>query len=960
LASNVSLAQTAPQLLPYTAKLIAGGGPVATYSAGGTCPVSGYPETDTYGDGCLANEIVLVSARYAIADSSGNIFFSDYTNGLVRRVDAVTGIVTAVAGGSLTTCGSNQSTDTLNDGCLGTAVKLSHPTGLAFDAKGDLFFADYGNDTVREIAATGGFVGGSVGSVAISSGGTGYKTIPTVTFSAPASGTTATGTATISAGGVVTGVTITNAGSGYTSTPTVTFSAPASGTTATGFVGTTGVITLVAGNVGGTYGYNVNNTAAGGSVNAATQSYLNYPYGIAFDTNGNLYIADEGNNAVEVVNLTSASETIQGLSVPAGTIAKVTGYGWLGAKTARSGDCPSFVSTTSASNRGGCYYAATFTGTTGVTANIDAAYSIALDGANNLYIANEYENNDAVVTPANNIYNFAGEAASDAKANVTTRAPAGSFAIGSNFGIAADASGNVYISDSVDGVIWRVDGPLNTNGSQSMYVVAGGVGDTGGPTTVCTGSDSVTVNGKPYSPGDGCPALQAILGSNGSSYSSTTAPAPGVWGVSVDAYSDLFFGDTETALIREIASGTQFGVVGANQPTDTVDIHFATSDTPSTTVAPYQLTSGASNFSLGTATCTTNSDKTTDCLLPVTATPTVLGPFGGTLKVTSALGSTANFALSGTYAQSPVTRTALSYTASSSCTGTTTYSTNTAITLTATLVANGPAPPVGTNDNITFYATNTATNAVTTLGTVAVSNLGTTASPVYGATLPYTFSTPGTYKLSATYSGDTYFKPSTGTDPTTITSSTPSFTVASTGYSGPTLNGVPTVAPGQTALFSLNIGLNVYSGTISFTVTGLPANSTYALTPNTIPATGCSTSASSPDVVALSIITQQGTTVRTAGFDSGGPGRWQVVCVLAGLGLALLIGLRRRRVAMRYGQIWMALALLIAATGTLACGKATGTVLQPATPAGSYTITVTPVSTVGTAPPAVQFPLIVN
>jgi len=83
--------------------------------------------------------------------------------------------------------------------------------------------------------ASWGDVVDEVGSVTITDGGTGYTAAPTVTFSAPSSGTTATGTATIS-GGVVTGVTITDPGSGYTTTPTVTFSAPNSGTTATGTV----------------------------------------------------------------------------------------------------------------------------------------------------------------------------------------------------------------------------------------------------------------------------------------------------------------------------------------------------------------------------------------------------------------------------------------------------------------------------------------------------------------------------------------------------------------------------------------------------------------------------------------------------------------------------------------------------------------------------------------------------
>ena len=62
-----------------------------------------------------------------------------------------------------------------------------------------------------------------VGSVVVTAGGSGYTSAPTVTFSAPTSGTTATGTATVQNGAVV-AVTITNPGSGYTAAPSVTFS----------------------------------------------------------------------------------------------------------------------------------------------------------------------------------------------------------------------------------------------------------------------------------------------------------------------------------------------------------------------------------------------------------------------------------------------------------------------------------------------------------------------------------------------------------------------------------------------------------------------------------------------------------------------------------------------------------------------------------------------------------------
>lgn len=74
---------------------------------------------------------------------------------------------------------------------------------------------------------------GQVAAVNVTAGGTGYGAPPTVTFAAPLSGTTATGTAVLT-GGVVTSVTITNPGSGYTvaNPPTITFGSGVAAATA--------------------------------------------------------------------------------------------------------------------------------------------------------------------------------------------------------------------------------------------------------------------------------------------------------------------------------------------------------------------------------------------------------------------------------------------------------------------------------------------------------------------------------------------------------------------------------------------------------------------------------------------------------------------------------------------------------------------------------------------------------
>jgi hypothetical protein len=804
-------AQTAPQLIPYTVKVVAGGG-TAAIAAGAACPSSGLTATDAFGDGCLATEIQLTSPRYAIADSAGNIFFSDYTASLIRRIDALTGVVSLVAGGAATapaagaTCGTLVSLDVRGDGCLATGVKLSHPVGMAFAANGDLYFGDTGLAEIRKISATAGLIN------------------------------------------------------------------------------PTGVISLVAGNLATTFGYTANFGTT--TINAATASYLDAPYDLAFDASGNLYIAEEFKEALLVINTNATgSTTVAGVTIPAGTIAKITG-----ATSAGSSTCPNSPASTN-----GCSFGLFTSGAQANSSLIDAPYALGVDPAGNVYFANEFEVNVGKVSPAGILTNFAGIQGTVGK--TLKRGAAGSFGIGSPFGIAVDPLANVYVTDASSGVIWRIDGA-----GQSMYPIAGGAA------TFCAASTDAY--------GDGCPALQAKFGSSGTTFASTSGNGPGIFGVNVDAYSNLLVGDTVSALIRQVSSGTQFGTVGLNAPTQTVDIHFATSDQPSTyTVLP----AGNTNFTLGTAACTANSDGTTDCLLPITATPTLLGPFTGTLQVKSTLGATASFPLSGTFVKTPATRTSVAVTgaASTTCTGTTTtYSTTAPLTLTATIISSGS--PTGT---ITFFANGTQ------IGTPQpVSTNGT-------ATLTNTFSTAGTYSITAVYSGDGTFTTSTSPG-TSITSSAPTFAAASVA------SGQSTVVAGQTALYSFNLVQSVYAGNITFACSGLPSYSSCSFSPATIVANGCSTT----NTVAMSIVTQQSPPVIPASIAFGGRGFWSLLGIVPGVLLASLIQLRRRRTSLRYAQFGMALALLLLTSGLAACGKSS---VVPPTPSGTYTVTVTATGSAG-------------
>ncbi|WP_070105607.1 hypothetical protein [Burkholderia plantarii] len=104
--------------------------------------------------------------------------------------------------------------------------------------------ANPGNFYAYLVPAAWDFSKDEVGSVIISNGGSGYTSAPTVAFSAPSTGVTATGTAIVQNGQVVS-VTITNPGSGYTAAPTVTFSGGA-GTGATGTANLASAMNLLA------------------------------------------------------------------------------------------------------------------------------------------------------------------------------------------------------------------------------------------------------------------------------------------------------------------------------------------------------------------------------------------------------------------------------------------------------------------------------------------------------------------------------------------------------------------------------------------------------------------------------------------------------------------------------------------------------------------------------------------
>ena len=123
--------------------------------------VAGNGNFDFGGDGGPATSASLDSPEGVAVDSTGDVFISDSFNSRVRRVDAVTGAITTYAG--------NGTPGVSGDGGLATSASLEQPEGLAIDSSGNLFIADSGlirrvNALTHVITTVaGGGVGGDGG-----------------------------------------------------------------------------------------------------------------------------------------------------------------------------------------------------------------------------------------------------------------------------------------------------------------------------------------------------------------------------------------------------------------------------------------------------------------------------------------------------------------------------------------------------------------------------------------------------------------------------------------------------------------------------------------------------------------------------------------------------------------------------------------------------------------------------
>ncbi|MBL7895707.1 MAG: T9SS type A sorting domain-containing protein [Bacteroidia bacterium] len=115
------------------------GGIITTVAGIGTAGFSG--------DGGLASLAQLYSPQAIELDATGNIYVVEFGNNCVRKINS-SGVITTIAGiGGLY--------GNTGDGGLATLAKLGNPRGLALDASGNIYVADYAFGTIRKINTAG-------------------------------------------------------------------------------------------------------------------------------------------------------------------------------------------------------------------------------------------------------------------------------------------------------------------------------------------------------------------------------------------------------------------------------------------------------------------------------------------------------------------------------------------------------------------------------------------------------------------------------------------------------------------------------------------------------------------------------------------------------------------------------------------------------------------------------------
>ena len=339
-------------------------------------------------DGC---GVALAAQFYApedvAADGAGNVYTGERGNARVREI----------SGASIRTVAGPGPSRFSGDNGPATSASIAGPAGLAFDALGNLYLADAGNDRIRMISPSGIIttVAGAGGPVAGDYSGCAP---PPGSLNRPSAlATGAAGTVYIA----------------DTGNHRVMALAPG------------GQLTLFAGT--GTAGFS-------GDGGPATAAALKAPAGLAVDSAGHVFIADTGNNRLRKVAPGGAITTVMAaLSAPTGLAFDSSGNLYIAESTA-------YRLSRLAPNGTITPYAGTGFNTVSLAPvprapnELDNPVAVAVDPFGSVYIAD-----------------LAGELQ-----RITRNCALSNPYFGAVSGVAGDTQGNIYFSDPQHNVIWKL------------------------------------------------------------------------------------------------------------------------------------------------------------------------------------------------------------------------------------------------------------------------------------------------------------------------------------------------------------------------------------------------------------------------------------------------------------------------------------------------------------------------
>ncbi len=276
-----------------------------------------------------------------------------------------------------------------------------------------------------------------------------------------------------------------------------------------------GIIATVAGNG------NAGSTGDGGPATAAT---IGNPCGVAVDAAGSFYIADCVNHRIRKINAS-------------GIITAVAGTGVAGF----SGD-----------------------GGPATSASLFEPSGMVVDAAGNLYIADTLNNRIRKVTPSGIITTFAGGGGS------LGEGPATSAGLANPVGLAVDGAGNVYIADTGNSRIRKVNsaGIITTVTGNGDEAFAGDGGPAAGapvnlPRGVAVdGAGNIYIadtNNRRIRKVNTVGVITTVAGFGALGFSGDGGPAVNAafnlpWGIAVDGFGNLYIADSNNQRIRKVDS----------------------------------------------------------------------------------------------------------------------------------------------------------------------------------------------------------------------------------------------------------------------------------------------------------------------------------------------------------------------------------------------------------------------